>query len=310
MTAEIPSSSGDRRIAYAYLSLAVVMLFWAGNSIVGRAVRADIPPFTLGFLRWCVGAAVLLPLCARHLATDRAALLKSWKVVLVLGAVGVAGFNGLLYTSLHYTSASNALLIQAATPAMVLLIDRLLFGQNAPAGRIAGVLLSTIGVLVVVLKADLRLLIHFRAGLGDILMLGAVALWALYTSLLRLRPQTHPTSLMFTTFVIAGLCLAPLAAMEWRAGQRPDMSIEVVAAVLYVAIFTSVIAYLLYNGAVELIGAGRAGQTMSLMPLFGALIAAAILGERLHGYHVAGMALILGGIALTLWLERRREGSR
>ena len=299
-TAGAPAST-----RYAYLTLALVMLFWAGNSIVGRAIRDEIPPFTLALVRWLGAAAVLLPLAWRHLADDREQLLRHWKIVLLLGVLGVAGFNAFLYTGLHHTTATNGLLLQAAIPGCVLLIDRVLFGKRSPALQIIGVLLSTLGVLIVVVKADIGLLAAFRFGFGDMLIMGGVLVWSSYTSLLRLKPAVHQLSFLFATFVIAALCMAPLSLEEWAGGARLRPDAGLLAACAYVAIFPSVIGYLLFNMAVEEIGAGRAGQTISLMPLFGAVLAAALLSEPLHGYHLVGMALILCGIALSVTVDRR-----
>lgn len=303
------SGEGDRPIdggqpsesaRIAYMTLALVMLLWSGNSIVGRAVRDDIGPLTLAFVRWLGASLILLPFAWRHVARDRAVLLASWKIVLMLALFGVAAFNALLYSGLHYTSATNGLLLQAAIPAGVLLADRLIFGQRAPLWQKIGVLLSTLGVVIVVAKADIGLLAKLHLGIGDVLVLGGVVVWSLYTSLLRLKPLVHPLSLLLVTFGIAALCMAPLAAGEWLAGNRPRPGPGLYAACAYVAIFPSILAYLMFNAAVGRIGAGRAGQTISLMPLFGSLLAAALLGEQIHAYHLAGMALILGGIALSI----------
>ena len=285
---------------YAYATLAFVMLFWAGNSIVGRAIRDDIPPFTLALVRWVGASAVLLPLAWRQLVKDHEEMLRHWKIMLALGVFGVAGFNGFLYSGLHYTSATNSLLLQAAIPGGVLLMDRVLFRQKSSAGQILGVFLSALGVIVVVVQADVRLLANFRFSFGDVLVLGGVLVWSLYTSLLRLKPAVHQLSFLLVTFVIAALCMAPLALAEWNAAQRMEFDAELLAACAYVAIFPSVLSYLLFNMAVERIGASRAGQTISLMPLFGAGLAAILLDEPLHGYHIAGMAFILGGIALGI----------
>ncbi|AGH50128.1 putative permease [Sphingomonas sp. MM-1] len=289
----------------AYAMLAFVMLFWAGNSIVGRAVRDDIPPFTLAFVRWTGALIILLPIAWRGLVRDKAALIAGWKSVLALGLIGVSGFNGLLYWGLHHTTATNGLLLQAATPALVLVCNALFFRDRAGGWQVAGVTLSTIGVLLVVTHADLGVLAGFRLGKGDILILGAVLAWSIYTSLLRIRPAISQASFLFATFLIAALAMLPLAVWEWHAAPPIHWRPAVIGAFAYVAILPSLIAYYLFNSAVEMIGAGRAGQTISLMPLFGAGLAAALLDEPLHGYHLAGMALILGGIGMTALLQRR-----
>lgn len=301
----------DRAALYAYLSLIFVMLFWAGNAIVGRAMRTDVPPFTLAFLRWLIAFAVVLPLSWRQLRAERAALLQGWKPILLLGVLGVGSFNGLMYLGLHFTNATNAMLFQAAVPGLVLLADRLLFAQSAPGTRVAGVLLSAIGVIIVVIRADISVLAGLHLGIGDLLVLTAVALWALYTCLLRIRPPVHSLSFLASTFLIGIFCMAPFAGWEWAVGKRPHFGPGTIAAILYVGIFPSVLSYLMFNRAVETIGSARTGQTTSLLPLFGALIAAAVLGEKLHGYHLVGMILILGGIGFGLAADwRGKAGER
>lgn len=298
-----------RRDYRAYAMLALVMLFWAGNAIVGRAVRGDIPPFTLALVRWTGAFLIVLPMAVRPLGIDRAALLKAWRPVLALGLVGVASFNALLYTGLHHTTATNGLLIQAAIPAMVLVADRAIFGIRAGWASIVGVALSTLGVAIIVFRGTVATVLALDFGVGDVMILIASVAWALYTSLLKLRPAVHPMSLLAVTFAIGALAMLPLAATEWRAVLAMPIRPGTLLAFAYVALLPSVVAYFLYNGAVGMIGAGKAGQTISLMPLFGALLAAGLLGEALHDYHLAGMVLILIGIAVPMALVRG-DGAR
>ena len=107
----------------AYVMLAFVMLFWSGNSIVGRAFRDDISPFVLALVRWSGALVLLLPFAFRHVVAEWGVIRRNWPPILLLGLVGVATFNGLLYTGLHDTTAANALLLQALIPALVLLTD-------------------------------------------------------------------------------------------------------------------------------------------------------------------------------------------
>lgn len=296
----------NRTDVRAYTMLTAVMLFWAGNSIVGRAVRDSIPPFTLAFVRWAGALAVLLPFAIPHMRADRDTLIKHWRIVLTLGLIGVAGFNAFLYSGLRYTTATNALLIQAATPALVLIFDLLLFRTRASMAHVVGVIISSVGVLAIIFQGDLSRIASVHLGKGDALLLCGVTAWAIYTTLLRKRPEVHALSFLACTFLIAVLAMAPLAAAEWQQIQQIVWTPGVIGAFAYVAIFPSVIAYFLFNAAVKDIGAGRAGQTLTLMPLFGAFLAAAILGESLDTYHLVGMAAIMAGIAVTV-LFRRRE---
>jgi drug/metabolite transporter (DMT)-like permease len=291
----------------SYALLTVVMLFWAGNSIVGRAVRDDIPPFTLAFLRWTGAALFALPFAWRHVVADRAILLAGWRILLFLGLVGIGAFNAMLYSGLHYTTATNGLLMQSAIPATVLLCNRVVFGTRAGWTQIGGVLLSTTGVVFIVTRGTPAILLSLDLNTGDLIILCAVLCWAAYTSLLRLRPDCDPWSFLFITFVLGIMAMAPLAATEMDRIVRIPLGWPVVGAVAYVAILPSLVAYLLYNAAVRDIGAGPAGQMISLMPLFGSLLAVAILGEHLHGYHLVGMAMILSGIVLAALAVRASQ---
>lgn len=280
------------------------MLLWSGNSIVGRAVRDDVPPFTLALIRWIGALLVVLPFAWRHLVADRAALRRDWKIVLMLGLVGVAAFNGLLYSGLRHTTATNALLLQAAIPALVLLFDRSLFGIRATACQVLGVTVSTLGVLAIITRGLPETLLGLQFGTGEVMILAAVLAWSLYTSLLKLRPGIHPLSFLVATFAIATLAMAPLAAHEWQQGERIVWGPLALGSMAYVALLPSAVAYGLYNKAVADLGAGRAGQAITLMPLLGALLAAALLNEPLLGFHFAGMALILAGIVVSNLRQR------
>ncbi|ATY32468.1 DMT family transporter [Sphingomonas psychrotolerans] len=292
----------------AYAMLALVMLLWAGNSIVARAVHDAIPPFFLALLRWTGALLVVVPLAARHFAEDRAAIARNWPVIVLLGLLGVAAFNGFLYSGLRYTTASNGMLLQAAIPALVLLVDFVIFRARAGLGAILGVALSTFGVVIIVLQGHLTALSQVTFNRGDALILGGVVTWAFYTSLLRLRPKLHSQSFLAVTFAIGVLTMLPLAATEWREIAAMHFTPQVIGAVVYVALLPSVVAYTLFNAAVATVGPASAGQAITLMPLFGALLAALTLGEQLHAHHFAGMALILGGIMVSA-VVRLRSGT-
>jgi drug/metabolite transporter (DMT)-like permease len=292
----------------AYCMLALVMLLWAGNSIVARAVHGVIPPFFLALLRWTGALLVIVPFAVRHIGEDRAAIVRNWAVILLLGLLGVAAFNAFLYSGLRYTTASNGMLLQAAIPALVLLVDFVIFRARAGMGAVAGVALSTFGVVVIVLQGHLTALSQVTFNRGDALILGGVLTWAFYTSLLRLRPKLHAQSFLAVTFAIGVVTMLPLALTEWAEIAAMRWTPLVIGAVIYVALLPSVLAYALFNAAVATVGPASAGQAITLMPLFGALLAAATLGEQLHQHHLVGMALILGGIVVSA-IVRTRSGT-
>jgi drug/metabolite transporter (DMT)-like permease len=283
--------------ASPYLLLTLVALFWAGNAVVGRAARELVPPFSLALARWSGALILLVPFAWGPVTADLRALKAHWRIVLLLGLIGVAAFNALLYSGVHYTTATNALLIQAAIPPLIAVFAFCLFGDTTNLRQGAAIALSMTGVAIVVCRGDPAVLLHLKIGLGDGLILVAAAAWALYTVLLRKRPAVHPLSFLACTFAIAVAAMAPLAALEAARGQAVVWSAPSLAAMAYVAVFPSLVAYLLYTRGVDLVGPARAGQFINLMPLFGAGLAVLLLGEPLRGFHLLGGVFIVAGIA-------------
>ena len=170
-----------------------------------------------------------------------------------------------------------------------------------------GVVCSTLGVLAIVFEGDAAKALNLHFGLGDVLVLASVLVWAFYTVFLRLRPGIAPTSFVAATFIIGAAAMAPLALGEWLAGETIRWGPRVWGAFAYVCVLPSIVSYFIFNSATRTVGPARAGQAITLMPLFGAVLSAALLGERLHSYHFAGMGLILAGIALSVLGGPRQE---
>lgn len=288
-----------RRLAVPYALLVLTMVFWAGNSIVGRAMKDEIPPLTLTWIRWVGSAIVLMPFAMRQMWRDRVEVRRGWAALLLLGVTGMCAFNSLLYTGLHYTAASNALLIQALIPAVVLILGALFLGDRTPLLRIVGVAISTLGVGFIVFRGNLEALLGLHLGAGDLLILAACFVWAIYTLGLRFSPAVAPMTVLLVTVLIGVVGTAPLAWTERAQIVEIVWTPAVIWACLYVSIFPSALAYLFYNAAVARIGPVATGQTIALMPLFGAWLAAILLGEKLHFFHFTGMVLILAGIAFS-----------
>jgi len=283
--------------------LVLVMLLWSGNSVVARAIHEEVPPFTLAFWRWTGASLIAVPLAWRYLRRDWPEARKHWRMILLLGVIGVGSFNAFMYSGLQYTTAANSLLVQAASPALVLLFDFIAFRNRPRVAQIVGVIVAAAGVGAIIFKGSFSALFSMEFNRGDGLVMCAVMLWSLYTVLLRLRPAIHGFSFLALTIVIGALCMAPLSFFELR-HESVTITPGVIAGVAYVIFLPSLVAYFLFNTAVDQIGAGDAGQVINLQPLFGALLAALLLSEPIHGYHMAGMALILAGIAIPL--VRRR----
>ena len=285
----------------AYPLLTMTALFWAGNSIVGRAARELVPPAALAFWRWTIALALLLPLARPHLKRDWPALRAHWPIMVILGALGIGAFNTLLYTGLQTTTALNSMLIQSAQPALILMVGGLVMRDRTSARQIAGVLVSLVGVLIVIARGDPVLLLALRLNAGDAIIAFAVLLWALYSVLLRRRPPVHPLSFLAASIMVGLVVIAPVYTAEVASGRVVVPEAGSALAIAYVSIFPSFLAYLFFNRGVELIGSAATAQYMNVMPLMGAGLAMLFLGETLHLFHVAGLALVVAGI----WIAGR-----
>jgi drug/metabolite transporter (DMT)-like permease len=283
-----------------YLFLSLAALLWSGNFVVGRAVHARIPPVGLAFWRWAVALAILVPLAWRGLRAQRRTLVAAWKVLVPLGILGVGNFNLLVYVGLHETSATNALLLQSACPAFIVAIAAAVGAGRATPRQLAGIGLSLAGVVTIVTGGAPGALAALSFARGDLWVLAAVLSWAIYTLLLRRRPPSVDPLTLLAALVAVGLAwIAPFYAWELARGARMALDTTTAATVAYVAVFASVVAYRLWNDGVARVGANRAGVFLHLMPAFGSLLAAALLGEAFRLAHLAGLALILGGVFLA-----------
>ena len=282
----------------AYLLLGIAPLCWAANVVLARGVVHIIAPVSFAFWRWFIAFLILLPFTWSHIKHDWKPAIQHWKVMTALSILGISGFNTLLYTAVHTTTAINVALIQTAMPTMIILISRLFFHERIRRIQAIGVICCILGACLVVLRGDIRTFLTLSFVQGDLLMITAVFLYALYCVLLRKRPQMHPMSFLTYTFGIGVLGLLPLYVWETVALGPFDFTRDAALSILFVAVFPSIVAYFCWNRGIEMIGPSRAGLFINLVPVFASIMAIFWLNESLEIFHVAGMALIFGGMIL------------
>lgn len=305
-----PAIDTPSTAAWRWALLALPPLLWAGNFVAGRAVRADVPPMTLAFARHLLAFLVLLPFAWRSLRADAATLWRHRGVIARTALAGMAGFNLLVYAALHTTTATNVLLLNATIPVLIVLFGAML-GRGAPTRhQVAGMLLSCAGVLLIIGHGDPARVAQLRFARGDLLAFAAMGGFALYSLWLRDLPAAVGRGgILAAQLGVAAMGLLPFAAWEWATGLQPHAGAASVAAVLYLALGAALLAPLLYMAGVARVGAARAGVFLHLIPVYGALLAAGLLGEALHAYHAVGIAVIAAGLLVSNRLQapaRRR----
>ncbi|MCX8087154.1 MAG: DMT family transporter [Rhodocyclaceae bacterium] len=285
--------------ASPYLLLTLANLFWAGNWIVGRGMRAEVPPIALSFWRWIIALACLLPLAWPYLTRDWALLAAGWRRLLWLGILGTTLYNALTYLGLQETEAINGLLLNSFIPIVIVALAWIFQGKRLRPLEGAGIAASFLGVITIVARGDPHNLLLLTLNVGDLWILLSVIAWAVYTLLLPGRPAAHPLAFLFAIASIGVLATLPVYLLEIALGRHIVHTPGAWLAIAYAGIFPAFLGFLCWNKGVEQVGASRAGLFIHLLPAFGILLAALFLGERLRAFHLAGILLIFGGIFLT-----------
>jgi drug/metabolite transporter (DMT)-like permease len=283
----------------AWALLALSNLFWAGNIVLGRGVAGVVPPIALAYWRWTGAFCIAFGFAWPHLKRDAPILLRHWRLMLILAATGIATYNTMSYIGLTSTTALNVLLLQSVNPLIIILWAFVLFRERPSTLQAAGILLSLLGVVVIAGQGSTQTLLHLSVNRGDVWILVAIVIYGAYTALFRRRPVVHPLSFLVALMGIGSCMMLPFYLWEIASGAHIRGGWDAWLAMAYIAVFPSFIAYLFFNRGIELIGAGRAGQSMHLMPVFGSVLAVLFLGESFRIYHAVGIALIAGGILLA-----------
>jgi drug/metabolite transporter (DMT)-like permease len=288
-----------------YLLLTLTTLSWAGNAVASRLATGHISPMALTAMRWVGVVALLFPFMARPVMEAAAVLVPIWRRILLMGALGFTAFNALMYAAAYHTTAVNMAIFQGSIPVFVLLGGLVAFGTRIGLLQVLGTALTLIGVGAIAARGDLQVLASFSFYAGDVFMLIACASYAVYTLALRDRPKL-PGFVFFSALAVAALLISlPLLGWEIAAGNVIWPDLRGWAILLYVTLLPSLLSQIFFMRGVELIGPGRAGLFVNLVPVFGAILGVAILNEPFRWYHAAGLVLVLGGI----WLAERKKAA-
>lgn len=280
--------------------LVLPVLFWAGNVFVGRATVGQVPPIALSFWRWALALIIILPFTWRQVGAALPVLRARWGLVVVLSLFSVTAYNTLLYLALQTTTAINATLVAASMPVMMLILARLWLKEPIGPRQGLGIAISLAGVLAIIARGDFARLLGLGLSGGDLLVLVAVLSWAIYSVAYKRNPLPVGGLALLTVLIAVGtVAILPLYLWELAAGAVMEPRWTSLAAIVYTAVFPSLLAYHFWNLGVVALGAGVAGQYTYLMPVFTAVLAVFLLDEPFNWFHWLGGGLTFGGLWLT-----------
>ena len=285
----------------AYIMLVLATLFWAGNFVVGKiAFIENVPPFSLTFFRWLLVWLILIPFTYKEFFKLRRVILDNFLLLLLLGLTSVGLFNSFIYNALNFTQVINASLFNAVIPVAIILFGLLFKLEKTNKYQILGLIISILGILSIITKLDLDILLTLSFNKGDILMIGAVITWGIYSAFLKKRKfEVSLLTLVHILCTFGLVTLIPQFLFEFSQGKTIIINDHLIYSLIYLAIFPSIGSYYCWAGAVSIIGANRAGIFLSLIPLFSTILAMIFFNEKFLFFHFIGSVLIILGLLLS-----------
>jgi len=298
--------SKNRVLLVAALMAMTAVLCWAGNYILGRAIRAEVPPVGLAFWRWVLASLILLPVALRASNDSWKAAKEGWLPLALLGLFGAAMFQSFSYLGLARTEALNALLILTLNPIFVMICATFILGDRVRPIQVFGIVLSFLGAAFLICRGSLDVLTNLSFNFGDLWILAAVVAWGFYSITLKFKPMNVPPMMViFFTAVIGALVLLPFYIFETTQMMPLQLTWTTLGAVAYTGIIASIVAFWGFNGAVARIGPAKATTFLHLMPVIGSVLAVFFLGESFAFYHIIGFPIVLLGVGIaTMWPAR------
>ena len=285
----------------AYIMLVCATLFWAGNFMIGKlAYLENIPPMSLVFFRWSLVWIILLPFTYKEILKNKAIILNNLPLLFFLALTSVGLFNSFTYLALVHTQVINASLFNTVIPAMIIFLCFLLKIEKTNKFQIFGLIISVFGILSIITKLDLNILLSLNFNKGDLIMIGGVITWGLYSSFLKKKKFNLPLLTLVHVLCTFGLIfILPQFLYELSQGLTVEFNIDLGYTLIYLALFPSIGSYYCWAGAVAIIGANRAGIFLSLIPFFSTIMAIIFFNEQFHFFHLIGSILIVIGLFLS-----------
>ena len=278
--------------------LTLTSIFWAFNTVAGRAAVGEVSPLLIVSVRWFFVSIILSILCRNQIIETWSILNKKIKWLIFMGLFGFTGFNSAYYVAAHDTIAINLGLVQGTMPAFIIITAWIWLKDKINFTQFLGVLITFIAVLIVVCSGNFNALIELELNSGDIVMIFACTLYAIYAVGLRKKPKISALPLLTFFAYIAFLGSLPGFIYETYSNQLilPGQKGFIILGVII--IFPSFLAQIFFMKGVEKIGPSRSGLYTNLVPVFSSLLAVFFLGEEFQFFHLLSLIMIFTGIYL------------
>lgn len=286
---------------YGFTLLILANMIWGGNFVIGRIGVEYFPPILFSFLRWMIAFLLLTPFMIKPLKKDWKILRQHKPVLLLLAVTGVAGYNTIIYFALQYTTSINASVVNSTTPLFIAIFAVFILKEKLSWHGAAGIMMSVFGISFIISRGSFDAFISWSINAGDLYVVLAVVMWALYSVIGKKFSGILPgLSAFYVTSFLGIIILAPLSVIEYKLTETvPSFSIASGVILLYVGFFASIVAFLSWNYGVSIIGASKAGVFLNLLPVFAIIFAVLFTAESLYPYQAIGGGIVILGVLLS-----------
>ncbi|KON88413.1 antibiotic transporter [Sporosarcina globispora] len=286
---------------YGFVLLIFANMIWGGNFVIGRIGVEYFPPLLFSLMRWVIAFLLLTPFMVKQFKKDWKILRQHKRVLFLLAVTGVAGYNTIIYFALQYTTSINASVVNSTTPIFIAILAIIILREKLLANQTAGILLSVLGILFIISKGSTEVFRSWQINAGDLYVLAAVLMWAVYSVIGNKYSNVLPAlSTFYASSFLGVLILMPLSLIEYMLIEsKPVFSCTSGGILLYVGFLASILAFLSWNFGVSIIGASKAGVFLNLLPIFAIVFALCFTQENLHLYQVIGGGIVILGVLLS-----------
>ncbi|PBB06515.1 DMT family transporter [Salimicrobium humidisoli] len=287
-----------------YFLLILVVIMFSGNIIIGKAIN-DLPPYTIAFLRLVVAFIVLLPIGLRSARQYKETFFKYKKPFLIMTLTGITFFNTFIYASLQFTTSTNVSVLETIIPVVTVILSAYILKEKIYKIQWLGVFVSLLGAMWVVMDGNIFQLAAIEWNIGDAIMIGAIATWAIYSIFVKQYMPLFPNyGALLVMSGLSVLVLLPVVILEWIILGVPVFDAGNMAGILYLGVFPSFLAISMYNSAVDKVGASKSSIFLNLLPVFTMAGAAVWLGEDVTFTQVGGALTVIAGVIVTTQGDR------
>ncbi|MFB9974226.1 DMT family transporter [Allobacillus sp. SKP2-8] len=285
----------------SYIFVLIAVTIFSSNLVVGKAV-SHMSPVTVVFFRLFIAFLVTLPIGYKQVKYHMDIWKENWKYLFAFAVTGISFFNFFVYLSLNYTSSTNAGIVEATTPVFSIFLGYFILKERLTRRQLIGAGISFIGAIWVIANGSLEVLLALDFNIGDIFMIVAVLIWAIYG--MYVKQHNHKFPVYGGVVIMLGmgfLIILPFAIANWIIN---GFHVEItdykgIAGLLYLGIFPSVIGLIFWNKSVSNLGPSLASIFLNLLPVFTTIMAVIFLNEKLVPAQIFGGILVVGGVLLV-----------